>query len=75
MRNEFTPVETREISDADLDAVSGGLLGDVVQDGTSALPGLPGLPALPFGVLSGGGGIQVAGPVSGQASVSGVAAL
>ncbi|WP_269857578.1 type A2 lantipeptide [Streptomyces sp. RPT161] len=72
MRNDFTPVETQEISDADLDAVSGGLLGGLVQEATSALPVLPGLPS---GVISGGAGIQVVGPVSGQASVSGIAGL
>jgi hypothetical protein len=75
MRNDFTPVETLEISDADLDGVCGGILGDMLQDATSALPGLPGLPALPGGVIGGGGGIQIAGPVSGQASVSGIAGL
>ncbi|MEK2474216.1 type A2 lantipeptide [Streptomyces noursei] len=78
MRNDFTPVETREIPEADLDSVSGGVLGDMVQDGTSALPGLPGLPVLPGlpgGAISGGGGIQVTGPVSGQASFSGIAGL
>ncbi|UJB40541.1 type A2 lantipeptide [Streptomyces sp. A1-5] len=77
MRNDFTPVETREIPEADLDSVSGGVLGDMVQDGTSALPGLPGLPVLPGlpgGAIS-GGGIQVTGPVSGQASFSGIAGL
>ncbi|MEU5210295.1 type A2 lantipeptide [Streptomyces sp. NPDC020742] len=72
MRNDFTPVETREISEADLDGVSGGVLGDMVQDATSAVPGLPGLPG---GTISGGGGIQVNGPVSGQASFSGIAGL
>ena len=75
MRNDFTPVETREISDADLDGVSGGVLGDMLQDATSALPGLPGLPMLPGGVISGGAGIQAFGPVSGQADVSGIAGL
>ncbi|WP_043262717.1 hypothetical protein [Streptomyces sp. CT34] len=75
MRNDCTPVKTREISDADLDGVSGGILGDMMQDAPSALPGLPGLPALPGGAISGGGGIQVDGPVSGQAGVFGIAAL
>jgi hypothetical protein len=35
MRNDFTPVETCEIDDAELDNVSGGVLG---LDPTSALP-------------------------------------
>jgi hypothetical protein len=33
---DFTPqVETREISDADLDNVSGGIVGDIVSTATS----------------------------------------
>ncbi|MBV9023668.1 MAG: hypothetical protein JO362_07705 [Streptomycetaceae bacterium] len=42
MRNDFTPIETCEIDDAELDNVSGGVL-----DALPTISALPALPALP----------------------------
>lgn len=54
MRNDFTPqVETREISDDDLDNVSGGLLGPVagaLWTVDSVLPSLSDVTGLASGV-------------------------
>jgi hypothetical protein len=48
MRNDFTPIETCEIDDAELDNVSGGALLPELPAGLPELPaGLPGLPGLP----------------------------
>ncbi|QZY21023.1 type A2 lantipeptide [Streptomyces decoyicus] len=65
--------ETREISDSDLDNVSGGILGALVGGAESALPATPALPSL-GGSVSGGVSGQI-GPVSGQAGFSGGAGI
>jgi hypothetical protein len=79
MRKEFTPqVETREIADGELDGVSGGLGGQLLQTAESALPNLtdlPGLSALAGTGISGGAGVQATGPLPGQAGVSGSAGI
>ncbi|GAA1906253.1 type A2 lantipeptide [Streptantibioticus ferralitis] len=76
MRKDFTPqVETREIADSDLDNVSGGILGEVVQSAESALPALPGLSMLAGAGISGGAGLQVTGPVPVQTGLSGFAGI
>lgn len=76
MRNEFTPqIETGEIADSDLDNVSGGVAGQLLQSAESALPALPGLSLLTGSGISGGAGVQATGPVSAQAGVSGFAGL
>ncbi|MER5970514.1 type A2 lantipeptide [Streptomyces sp. NPDC002055] len=69
MRNDFTPqVETREIADADLDTISGGVLGPVVADtvGTvdSVLPTVAGVTGLATEVT----GVNTA-PVTGLAGL------
>ncbi len=73
MRNDTPQVETREIADSDLDTISGGALGDVLQSAESALPTLPALPGVALPGITGGAGIQVTGPVSLGASLSGAA--
>ncbi len=64
-------LETREISDSDLDGVSGGIIGALLETAESAVPALPGLPALPGSVISGGAGLQASGPVPAQGGFSG----
>ncbi|MFG2140378.1 type A2 lantipeptide [Streptomyces sp. NPDC048650] len=69
MRKDSMPRnETLEISDGDLDNVSGGILGteNLVGGAESALPTLPAL----GGSFAGGVSAQI-GPVSGQAGLSG----
>ncbi|MEU1628081.1 type A2 lantipeptide [Streptomyces sp. NPDC020096] len=76
MRKDFTPqVETREIADSDLDNVSGGILGEVLQSAESALPSLPGLSTLAGSGISGGAGIQATGPIPVQTGLSGFAGI
>lgn len=61
-----TQVETREISDADLDNVSGGLLGPVVQTLGTVDAMLPALPSVGdvAGLVSGVTGVNTAPIVS-----------
>jgi hypothetical protein len=77
MRKEFTSqVETCEISDGDLDQVSGGsALGGLVQTAESALPALPGLSVLTGTGVSGGATVQATGPLPAQAGLSGFAGI
>ncbi|MFF7178461.1 type A2 lantipeptide [Streptomyces sp. NPDC008121] len=70
----FVPqVETQEISDADLDNVSGGLLGGVVANSTIALDGLaPAVAPLVgtvVGTVEGATGLNTA-PITGIATSS-----
>lgn len=80
MRNEFTPqVETREISDSDLDGVSGGLGasvgGTIGLDGVSggiAVDGITGFvtsatSALPLSTVTG-----LAAPLTGITGIAGL---
>ncbi|MBT2510387.1 type A2 lantipeptide [Streptomyces sp. ISL-98] len=72
----FSQVATQEISDNDLDNVSGGLLGGVVANSTSALDGIAGAGALAASAVStveGVTGLNTA-PVAGiaTATVAGV---
>lgn len=69
MRKDSMPQnETREITDSDLENVSGGILGteNLVGGAQSALPTLPPL----GGSFAGGVSTQI-GPISGQAGLSG----
>lgn len=77
MRKEFvSQVETCEISDSDLDGVSGGgALDGVLQTAESALPALPGLSLLSGTGVAGGASVQASGPVSAGAGLSGFAGI
>jgi hypothetical protein len=68
MRKDSTPqVETREISDSDLDNVSGGLLGPVLETVWTVDSALPSLSDM-TGVVSGATGLNVA-PLTGLAGL------
>jgi len=66
MRKDTAQVETREISDADLDNVSGGLLGPVLSTVGTVDAMLPPLPSLSdvTGLVSGVTGVNAAPIVS-----------
>lgn len=70
MRKDTAQVETREISDADLDNVSGGLLGPVIQTVAAVDAMLPPLPSVGqvTGLVQGVTGLDVT-------SVTGVVGL
>jgi hypothetical protein len=66
MRSDSMPqIETREIADGDLDAISGGTLGDLVRTTAAELPTV----TLP--TVTGGAGITISGPLSLAANISG----
>jgi hypothetical protein len=68
MRKDSTPqVETREISDSDLDNVSGGLLGPVLETVWTVDSALPSLTDV-SGLVSGATGINTA-PLTGLAGL------
>ncbi len=77
MAKHSTPqVETREIADNELGTVSGGLgVADLVQGVGALLPTSALAGGLPSETISGGAGIQASGPISGQAGLSGFAAI